>query len=233
MRSMFCLLAFKQGRDHLSVNSVVIHLLVNTTVGEDYPPSDGKVSQQIDEQIKHSAAVRLQRAEVCRLPPPSTDLVYREHAVWVRRGESELQLIQTEEKTQNEGEYQWGASQCQGQIKPVCPPKNNLGEKKKKKGTKQKRSQKTHHVPENQLNSLQQLTTLAYLHSCQVAGFGVKQGLFKVLVSMGSLLGDLQLLCHSMACQGTYGIALVWLGTKLSAKHYSHVALEQVELQHV
>lgn len=203
MRSMFCLLAFKQGRDHLSVNSVVIHLLVNTTVGEDHPPSDGKVSEQIDAQIKHNAAVRLQQAEVCRLPPPSTDLLYREHAVWVRRGESELQLIQMEEKkTQNEGEYQRGASQCQGQIKPVCPPKNNNLRRKKKKGRNKKVS-KTHHVPENQLNSLQQLTTLAYLHSCQVAGFGVKQGLFKVLVSMGSLLGDLQLLCHSMACQGT------------------------------
>lgn len=98
MRSMFCLLAFTQGRDHLSVNSVVIHLLVNTTVGEDHPPSDGKVSEQMDAQIKHNAAVRLQQAEVCRLPPPSTDLLYREHAVWVRRGESELQLIQTEEK---------------------------------------------------------------------------------------------------------------------------------------
>ena len=49
---MFCLLAFQQGRDHLSVNSMVVHLLVNTTVGEDYPPSDVQVSEQIDAQIK-------------------------------------------------------------------------------------------------------------------------------------------------------------------------------------
>lgn len=102
-----------------------------------------------------------------------------------------------------------GTSQCQGQIKPS---RNKKGDKTKPSKT---------HVPENQLNSLQQLTTLAYLHSSQVAGFGVKQGLFKVLLfSMGSLLGDLQLLCQKYGSSVHYWV-LLWFGLggqKLSAK---------------
>lgn len=45
---------------------------------------------------------------------------------------------------------------------------------------------------------------------------------------MGSLLGDLQLLCHSMARQCTLGIALVWMGEQNKS---SQIALEQEETQ--
>lgn len=62
-----------------------------------------------------------------------------------------------------------GTSLCQGQMKPIYPPKI------KKKLRDKTEPSKTHYVPENQLNSLQQLTMLAYLHSSQVAGFGVKK----------------------------------------------------------
>lgn len=55
------------------------------------------------------------------------------------------------------------------------------------KQTDKTKPSKTHYVPENQLNSLQQLTTLAYLQFSQVAGFGVKQGLFKVLLLVWGL----------------------------------------------
>lgn len=60
----------------------------------------------------------------------------------------------------------------------------NLSSQNKKKLRDKTEPSKTHYVPENQLNSLQQLTMLAYLHSSQVAGFGVKKkkGLFKVLL---------------------------------------------------
>lgn len=73
-----------------------------------------------------------------------------------------------------------GTSLCQGQMKPIYPPKI-------KKLRDKTEPSKTHYVPENQLNSLQQLTMLAYLHSSQVARFGVKKkikkkGLFKVLL---------------------------------------------------
>lgn len=67
------------------------------------------------------------------------------------------------------------------QIKPLYPRKKN------KKGTKQSPQKHIISVPENQLDSLQQLTTLAYLHSSQVAGFGVKQGLSKVLLLVWGL----------------------------------------------
>lgn len=127
--------------------------------------------------------------------------------VRARRGRVRV-TTQTEEKTQNEGKKEGPASQCPGQIQPIHSPKI----KNKRDKTE---SSKTLDVPENQLNSLRQLTTLAYLHSSQVVGFGVKQGLFKVLLFVwGSLLGDLQLLCRGAARQCTSGIALVWMGTE-------------------
>lgn len=53
----------------LGVKSMVINSAVGTELRGDYPLSDDKVSKQMDAQIKPSAAVGLQHAEVCWLPP--------------------------------------------------------------------------------------------------------------------------------------------------------------------
>lgn len=84
-----------------------------------------------------------------------------------------------------------------------------------RKGTKQ--SPQKHTMSLRTSSTPSQMSALAYSHSSQVAGFGVQQGLFKVLLSVRCLLGDLQRLCHSTARQCTSGIALVWIGTELSA----------------
>lgn len=113
-----------------------------------------------------------------------------------------------------------------GQINPIYPPKIII----KRKGDKTKPS-KTHHVPENQLNSLQQLTTLAYLHSSQVAGFGVKQGLFKVLLLVWGLCWVTSSYTATVWLVSALKV-LLWMGTKNCQRNkFSQVALEQVDLQ--
>lgn len=62
-----------------------------------------------------------------------------------------------------------------GDVSMSRADETNLSSQNKKKLRDKTEPSKTHYVPENQLNSLQQLTMLAYLHSSQVAGFGVKK----------------------------------------------------------
>lgn len=50
---------------------MAINPAVRTKLGGDYPLSDEQVSELMDAQVKPSAAVGLQQAEVCWLPPPS------------------------------------------------------------------------------------------------------------------------------------------------------------------
>lgn len=107
----------------------------------------------------------------------------------------------------------------------IQPPKWN------KKGTKQSPQKHVISVPENQLNSLHKSSTLAYLHSSQVSGFGVKQGLSKVLLFVRGLCWATSSYCATGWLVSALKV-LLWFGWEQEKKvSVTSVALEQVDLQ--
>lgn len=76
------------------------------------------------------------------------------------------------------------------------------------------------------------MTTLAYLHSSQVAGFGVKQGLFKVLLLVWGLCWVTSSYCAKVWLVSALQV-LLWFGWGQICQQdkFSQVALEHVALQ--